>query len=168
MKDNRFTLITKCSPLLEPSLFIRTHWYAAQFTVMIRNFLGMCQLQPALMQLRSAISVVPLPPGGEQANSSGHEWAKDREEILQEQELISTGQEPAGQWQWAKVHGSCLWLLTKMTNLSKKKKNIKNCDTAQRVKDQKEGKGQGEIMRGQGKTASKKKNNFRGSGESYR
>ena len=39
----------------------------------------------------------------------------------------------------------------------KKKKNIKNCDTAQRVKDQKEGKGQGEIMRGQGKTASKKK-----------
>ena len=122
MKDNRFTLITKCSPLLEPSLFIRTHWYAAQFTVMIRNFLGMCQLQPALMQLRSAISVVPLPPGGEQANSSGHEWAKDREEILQEQELISTGQEPAGQWQWAKVHGSCLWLLTKMTNLSKKKK----------------------------------------------
>ena len=64
---------------------------------MIRNFPGMCQLQPVLIQLRSAISVAPLPPGGEQTDSSGSERAKDREEILQEQEPISTGQEPTGQ-----------------------------------------------------------------------
>ncbi len=130
--------MTKCSPLLEPSLFIKTHWYAAQSSAMLRNFLGMCQLQPSL-----------IPPLSHQCSTTAPWWGtnwQQRARISQRlwRDMSGTGtyfytsDKLAGNEKWDQINRYCLWLQRRIIFQN----NIKEWHGSERKRE-------GELMRGQ-------------------